>query len=54
MSLSLSLCLVRFRVEGVEEDIVEHLHISRTDGGCFQVQGQVRSRDTAGLDISMV
>ena len=52
--LSLSLCPVRFRVEGVEEDLVEHLHISRTDGGCFHVQGQVRSCVTAGLDISMV
>ena len=31
----------RFQVEGVEDDIIEHLHIDSTEEGKFQLSGQV-------------
>jgi hypothetical protein len=35
----------RFHVEGVPEDIVEHLRLSRTNGGRFQLQGTAEECD---------
>lgn len=40
-SLSLPVASLRFRVEGLDEDIVEHFPITSAEEGKYQLPGQV-------------